>query len=57
MSIQLRVFEDEELPLIFELRQWKEQLRVLRQAQGDMNWEIGECLIVGKKHDVCRTRN
>jgi hypothetical protein len=49
MSIQLRAFEDDDLPVDFHLREWKEQLRSLYRSQADTDWEIGDCLILGKK--------
>jgi hypothetical protein len=48
MSTQLRVFEDDELPVEFHLLEWKKYGRELYRGQGDLNWEIGEWLILGK---------
>lgn len=49
MATQLRVFDEDELPIIFHLQNWKNRGRELRGMQGDTNWEIGDWLILGKE--------
>jgi hypothetical protein len=59
MTIQQRIFEDDELPLAiipFHLEQWKGALKALanttsdsRRQVGETQWQLGELLLYGQK--------